>query len=168
MVCIRKTIISGAPLACRRVGSKRVKSVSSCKHKYYNKKVLFRQDVLLRNRTFVFNSNILCCLYNVGGRAYDGIEYLDPCELYNGGIYEYQQAQSVYDSDGHQEEVLVSDDTSECDSSESLPESGCGTNLTDVSDEAMDTLSNEGVDGCEEVSARHARTVISNAQNATD
>ena len=30
MVCIRKTIISGAALACRRVGSRRVKSLSSC------------------------------------------------------------------------------------------------------------------------------------------
>ena len=32
MVCIRKTIISGAALACRRVGSKRVKRLSSCKN----------------------------------------------------------------------------------------------------------------------------------------
>ena len=163
MVCLRKTIISGAALACRRVGPKRVKHLSSCTTTYYKETILFRQEVLLRHRTVVFNSYILCCLYNVGGRSYDDIEYLDPCDLYNDGIYEYQQVQSVYDSDGHQEEVLLSDDSSECDSSESLPESGCGRNLTDVSDEAMDTLSNEGVDGCEEVSARHARTVISNA-----
>ena len=108
----------------------------------------------------MLSSYILCCLYNVGGRACDDIEYLDPCDLYNDGIYEYQQVQSVYDSDGHQEEVLVSDDTSECDSSESLPECGCGRNLTYASDEAMDILSNEGVDGSEEVSARHARTVL--------
>ena len=62
----------------------------------------------------------------MGGRAYDDIEYLDPCDLYNDGIYEYQQVQNVYDSDGHQEEVLVSDDTSECDSSENCLKVGAG------------------------------------------
>ena len=87
--------------------------------------------MLLRNTTFVLNSYILGCLCNVGGRAYDDIEYLDPCDLYNDGMYEYQQVQNVYDSDGHREEVLLSYDTSECDSSESLPASGCGINLSD-------------------------------------
>ena len=99
------------------------------------------------------------------GRAYDDSEYLDPCDLYNDCIYEYQQVQNVYDSDGHEEEVLSGDDTSVSDSSGSLPESVCGGDLSDLSDEAMDTLNNEGVDGCEEVSARHALTVTSHAQN---
>jgi hypothetical protein len=87
--------------------------------------------------------------------------------LYNNGIYEYQQVQSVYDSDGHQEELLVSDDTSECASSESFPVSGCGRNSSDGSDEAVDTLSDDGVDGREEVSAHHVRSITSNVQIVT-
>ena len=83
-------------------------------------------------------------------------------------MYESQQVQRVYDSDGHEEEVLSGDDTSVCDSSGSLPESVCGGDLIDLSDEAMDTLNKEGVDGCEEVSARHALTVTSHAQNVGD
>ena len=83
MVCIRKTLISGAALACRRVGSKRVKSLSSCTTQFYKNNILFRQEVLLINRTFVLTSYMLCCLYNVGGRAYDDIAYLDPCDFYN-------------------------------------------------------------------------------------
>ena len=88
--------------------------------------MLFRQEVSLRNRTFVLNSYVLCCFCNGSGRAYDDNEYFDQCDLYNYGSYEYEQVQSVYDSDGHQEEMLLSDDASECDSSESCPASGCG------------------------------------------
>ena len=86
----------------------------------------YRQNVLLQNRTFVLKSYILCCFYNVGARAYDESEYLDPCDLYNDCMYEYQQVQNAYDSDGHEEEVLSGDDTSVRDSSGSLPESVCG------------------------------------------
>ena len=113
------------------------------------------------------NSYIFCCFCNGSGGSYDDIEYVEPCNLYNNGIYEYQQVQSVYDSDGHQEELLVSDDTSECASSESFPASGCGRNSSDGSDEAVDTLSNDGVDGREEVSAHHVPSIIYNVQIVT-
>ena len=62
-----------------------------------------KSDATKPNFCVVLNSYMLCCLYNVGGRAYDDIEYLDPCDLYNDGMYEYQQVQSVYDSDWHEE-----------------------------------------------------------------
>ena len=42
----------------------------------------------------------------------------------------------------------------------------CGGNLSDLSDEAMDTLTNQGVDGCEEVSRE--LTVTLHAQNVGD
>ena len=51
----------------------------------------------------------------------------------------------------------MSDDTSECASSESVAASGCGETSSEGSVAAMDTLSNDVVDGFEEVSARHAR-----------
>ena len=35
MLCLRKITVSSVALACRRVGSKRVKSLPSCKNKYY-------------------------------------------------------------------------------------------------------------------------------------
>ena len=105
--------------------------------------------MLLRHSIFELNSYILCCLYNVGRRAYDDIEYFDPCELYNDGIYEYQQVQSVYDSDGHQEEMVVSDNAFECDSSESYPSSGCGETSSDASIAGIETLSNDAADGIE-------------------
>ena len=89
----------------------------------------------------MLNASLCCCFSNFSfrasdegeyidpcGRAYDDSEYLDPCDLYNDCIYEYQLVQSVYDSDGHEEEVLSGDDTSVCDSSGSLRESVCGEN----------------------------------------
>jgi len=88
--------------------------------------------------------------------------------LYSNGIYEYQQVQSVYDSDEHQEDILVSDDTSECAASESLLASGCGETSREGSVAAMDTLSNDVVDGFEEVSARHARSDMVTLESASD
>ena len=73
-------------------------------------------------------SYILCCFCNGSRRSYDDIEYVEPCDdieyvepcdLYSNGIYECQQVQSVYDSDEQDDEIVVSDDTSECASSES-------------------------------------------------
>ena len=168
MECIHKKRVCDVALACRRVGSKRVKALSSSKTLFYDKNISYRQNVLLQDRTFVLNSYILCCIYNVGARAYDESEYLDPCDLYNDCMYEYQQVQSVYDSDGHEAEVLSGDETSVCDSSGSFPESVCGGHLNDLSGEAMDTLINQSVDGCEEVSARRELTVTSHAQNVGD
>ena len=83
-------------------------------------------------------------------------------------MYEYQQVQSVYDSDGHEEQVLSGDETSVCDSSGSFPESVCGGNLHDLSDDARDTLINQSVDGCGESSARRELTVTSHAPNVGD
>ena len=65
--------------------------------------------MLLRQSTFVLNSYIVCCFSNGSGRAYDESEYFDPSDLYNDNIYEYQQVQRVYDRDGHEEEMVVSD-----------------------------------------------------------
>ena len=91
MLCLRKITISSVAVACRRVGSQRVKSVPACKKQYYKKKSLFRTEVLLRQRTCVLNSYMFCCFCNGSGRPYDDIEYVEPCDLYNNGIYEYQQ-----------------------------------------------------------------------------
>ena len=88
--------------------------------------------------------------------------------MYSNGIYEYQQVQSVYDSDEHQEDILVSDDTSECASSESVAASGCGETSSEGSVAAMDTLSHDVVDGCDEVSARHARFDVGTLESDGD
>ena len=58
MVCIRKKPVSDVALACRRVGSKRVKALSSSKTIFYDKIISYRQKVLLQRRTFVLNSYI--------------------------------------------------------------------------------------------------------------
>ena len=127
-----------------------------------------RQKVLLQRRTCVLHSYILCRFYNGGARAHDESEYRDPCDLYNDCMYDYQQVQSVYDSDGHGEQVFSGDETSVCDSSGSFPECICGGNVDDSNDEAMDTLINHSVDGCEESSARRELTVTDHAQNVGD
>ena len=124
--------------------------------------------MLPRQRTFVLNSYILCCFCNGSGRAYDDNEYFDPSDLYNDNIYEYQQVQSVYDSDGHEEEIVLSDNTSECDSSESCPASGCGETSSEASVAAMDTLSNDAVDGFEVVAARHVSSDMVILEHSTD
>ena len=167
-VCIHKKRVCDVALACRRVGSKRVKALSSSNKTCYDQIISYRPKVLLQRRTFVLNSYILCCFYNVGARAHDESEYLDPCDLYNDCMYEYQQVQSVYDSDGHETEVLSGDETSVCDSSGSCPESVCGGNLDDLSGDAMDTLINQSVDGCGESSAHRERTATSHAQHVGD
>ena len=168
LVCIRTAIISGAALACRRAGSKRIKIYLCLCETYYDKTFVFRQQVLLRQRTFVSTSYILCCFCNGSGRAYDDNEYFDPSDLYNDNMYEYQQVQSVYDSDGHEEEIVLSDNTSECDSSESCPASGCGETSSEASVAAMDTLSNDAVDGFEVVAARHVSSDMVILENSTD
>ena len=81
LVCIRKKTISNGALACRRAGSKRIKSVSSCVKQYYKKKRLCKQEVLLRQTTFVLNAYIVCCFSNGSGRAYDENEYFDASDL---------------------------------------------------------------------------------------
>ena len=62
----------------------------------------------------------------------------------------------TYDSDEHQEDILESDDAFECASSEGVAASGCGKTSSEGSVAAMGTLSNDVVDGFDEVSARHA------------
>ena len=47
ILCLRKITISSVAVACRRVGSRRVKSVPACKKTYYTKKKMFRTKVLL-------------------------------------------------------------------------------------------------------------------------
>ena len=132
--------ISSVAIACRRVGSKRVKSVPASKNIYFKNKQIFRTEALLRQRTFVLTSYILCCFCNGSRRSYDDIEYVEPCDLYSNGIYEYQQVQSVYDSDEHEDDIVVSDDASECASSESVAASGCGETSSDGSVSLMDAL----------------------------
>ena len=111
---------------------------------------------------------ICCCFYNFGVRAYDESEYVDPCDLYNEVICEYQQVQRFHDIDGPEEEILSGDETSVCDSSGSVPQSVCGGNLDDLSDDAMDMLINESVDDCRDSSARRAFTVTSHAPGVGD
>ena len=113
-------------------------------------------------------SYILCCFCNGSRRSYDDIEYVEPCDLYSNGIYESQQVQSVYDSDEHQDDNVVSDDTSECASSESVAASACGETSSEGSVAAMDTCSNDVVDGGDEVSARHARLGMGTLESARD
>ena len=111
---------------------------------------------------------MLCCFCNSIARAYDDIEYFDPPVFCNDNIYEDKQIQNVCDSDGHEEEILLCEEISECDSSESRPASGCGETSSEASVSAMDALSNDVVDGCEEVSARHARSDMVIVESATD
>ena len=116
----------------------------------------------------MLNAYLFCCCYNCGVRASDEREYIDQCDLYNDGICEYQQVQRCHDADGPEEEILSGDETSVCDSSESVPQSLCGGNLNDLSDDAMDTLINESVDGCGDSSARREFTVTSHAPGVGD
>ena len=62
MLCLRRNNISSVAVACRRVGSQRVKSVPACKKTDYKKKQIFRTEVLLRQRTFVLTSYIFVLL----------------------------------------------------------------------------------------------------------
>ena len=73
----KKRIIDVA-LACRRVGSKRVKVLSSCKRICYNHLSSCRQEVLLQRITFVLNADICCCFCNFSFRASDEGEHFDP------------------------------------------------------------------------------------------
>ena len=106
--------------------------------------------------------------YNCSVRASDESENIDPCDLYNDIICEYQQVQRSHDTDGPEEEILSSDETSVCDSSGSVPQSVCGGNLDDLSDDAMDFLINESVDGCGDSSARREFTDIFHAPGVGD
>ena len=78
-VCMHKKRIIDVALACRRVGSKRVKVLSSCKRICYDHLSSCRQEVLLRRTTFLLNAYIFCCFSNFGPRASDEGEYIDPC-----------------------------------------------------------------------------------------
>ena len=98
------------------------------------------------NRHFILNAYIVCCFCNSIARAYDDIEYFDPPVFCNDNIYEYQQVQNVCDSDGHEEELVLSEEISECDSSERCPASGCGETSSEASVSAMDALSKDVVD----------------------
>ena len=122
-------------------------------------------------------SYILCCFCNCSRGSYDDIEYVEPCDdieyvepcdLYSNGIYEYQQVQSVYDSDQQEDDIVVSDDISECASSESVAASGCGVTASDGSVSVMDALSHDDVGGCDEVSARHARFDVGTLESEGD
>ena len=124
--------------------------------------------MLLRQSTFVLNSYIVCCFFNGSGRAYEENEYFGPSDLCNDTIYEYQQVQSVYDSDGHEEEIVLSDHAFECDSSESCPSSGCGETSSDASIAGIDTLSNDAADGFEVGEARHVSSDMVMLENSTD
>ena len=74
----KKRIIDVA-LACRRVGSKRVKVLSSCKRICYDHLSSCRQEALLQRTTFVLNACICSCFFYSGVRASDESEYIDPC-----------------------------------------------------------------------------------------
>ena len=52
-VCMHKKQIIDVAFACRRVGSKRVKVLSSCKRLFYNHLSSCRQEVLLQRTTCV-------------------------------------------------------------------------------------------------------------------
>ena len=78
-VCMHKKRIIYVALACRRVGSKRVKVLSSSKRICYDHSRSCRQEVLLQRTTFVLNAYICCCFSNVSLRASDKGEYIDPC-----------------------------------------------------------------------------------------
>ena len=77
-VCMHKKQIIDVAFACRRVGSKWVKVLSSCTRLFYNHLSSCRQEVLLQRITFVLNAYICCCLCNVSFRASDEGEYIDP------------------------------------------------------------------------------------------
>ena len=83
--------------------------------------------------------------------------------FYNDVIREYQQVQSSHDNDGREDEILSGDETSVCDSSESVPESVCDGNLEDASDDASDAVLNERVDDPTDSVARRACTVTPHA-----
>ena len=57
-VCIRKKRVCDDALACRRVGSKRVKALSPSNNIFYDNIISYRQTVLLQRRTCVLNSYI--------------------------------------------------------------------------------------------------------------
>jgi hypothetical protein len=78
-VLMHKKRIIDVALACRRVGSKRVKVLSSCKRIVYDHLSSCRQEVLLQRTTFVLNAYICCCFSNFSLRASDEGEYIDPC-----------------------------------------------------------------------------------------
>ena len=58
-------------------------------------------------------------------------------------IYGYQQVQIYHDNDGREDEILSGDETSVCDSSESVPQSSCDGNFEDASDDASDAVLHE-------------------------
>ena len=60
-VCMHKTRIIDVALACRRVGLKRVKVVSSCNIIFYDHFSSCRQEALLQRTTFVLNAYICGC-----------------------------------------------------------------------------------------------------------
>ena len=76
-VCMHNTHIMDVAFACRRVGSKRVKVLSSCKRLFYNHLSSCRQAVLLQRSTFVLNVYICCCFCTFSFRAYDEGEYIE-------------------------------------------------------------------------------------------
>ena len=78
-VCLRKKRVIDVALACRRVGSKRVKVLSSCKRICYDHLSSCRQEALLQRTTFVLNACICSCLFYSGVRASDESECIDPC-----------------------------------------------------------------------------------------
>ena len=161
-------------LICRRVGSKRAKALSSRKRRCYDHLSSCRQEALLQRTTFVLHACFCSCYFDCGVRASDESEYIDPCDdidpcvFYNDVIYEYQQVQSSHDNDGREDEILSGDETSVCDSSESVPQSGCDGNLEDASDDASDAVLNERVDDVTDPIARRACTVIPHAQVVGD
>ena len=84
-LCIHKKRVCDVALACRRVGSKRVKVLSSVKQICYDDLSAYRQEVVTTKYICVECIYICCCFYNVGVRAYYESEYLDQCDLYNDG-----------------------------------------------------------------------------------
>ena len=79
-ICLRNKRIIDVALICRRVGSKRVKVLSSRKRRCSDHSSSCRQEALLQITTFVLHACICSCYFYCGVRACDESEYIDPCE----------------------------------------------------------------------------------------
>ena len=79
-ICPRNKRIIDVALICRRVGSKRVKVLSSRKRIFYDHLSSCRQEALLQRTTFVLHACICSYFCYSGVRACDESEYIDHCE----------------------------------------------------------------------------------------
>ena len=62
-LCIHKKRVCDVALACRRVGSKRVKVLYYFTTVCYDNLSAYRQEVMLQRSTFLLNAYIYICIY---------------------------------------------------------------------------------------------------------